>query len=518
MRCSAGRWLVAASCLLAGASTPGCSGAPPAQDPDAAGDAAAPTLDGPQADAMPDAAAPPDAAAAPDSAPPADGPPPDAPLPGAWCADDFDCASPETPLCVSHVCVAGPSDCTGDDANEPDDGPAAAHDLDWIWYGAVCDFPGDEKDYYRVVLGGDDVLLLDWLSPYLSMEVSIYDATGTHLLSTSGDVSPIRIDLSGQTGLRYISVGRSGGGALAWSYGLSVGPVECETPFDCPATEPTCVHLRCLPAPAECTGDDAHEPDDGPAVATDLLDTASGQICSQPQGEADYYRIAMTGAPRRLFLSSDYYPMVSATVYDSAGTVVDDTHGIYGTPILELPAITGTYYARIFRIGNVNTASSPYDLSLHEVECESSLDCSEAEPRCWKGICLNFDECSNDDANEPDDGPNAATPLAGALPISVTGRICPWLPLEGDWFQIDLDGSPLRFTLDWEDPEDPDDDPVQLDLTLYDAALNPVAGGDGYPLVIDASGLSGSHYLEVSQYQGGTLTTGYDLTVSAPPP
>jgi hypothetical protein len=43
------------------------------------------------------------------------------------CNNDFQCTDPSEPICYFVGCGAGPDTCAGDDAGEPDDGPAAAY-------------------------------------------------------------------------------------------------------------------------------------------------------------------------------------------------------------------------------------------------------------------------------------------------------------------------------------------------------------------------------------------------------
>ena len=148
------------------------------------------------------------------------------------CVTDFDCTSISAPACVSNVCSAGPTACTGDDAGEnADDGPAGARALDPVpgvaasMTAAICGVPADESDYYKTTIEGRVPLTvtLSW-SGADSLELAAFDATGTPLGSSQGS-SPQTATLTGlPDGTYYLRVKdtTAGGGVDAKPYAIQV--------------------------------------------------------------------------------------------------------------------------------------------------------------------------------------------------------------------------------------------------------------------------------------------------------
>ncbi len=77
------------------------------------------------------------------------------------CSTNFDCTDAAASICSPALaCVAGPSECTGDDANEDNDGPAAATQLasGVSIVGAICNTPASEVDLYKITVSDSNSL------------------------------------------------------------------------------------------------------------------------------------------------------------------------------------------------------------------------------------------------------------------------------------------------------------------------------------------------------------------------
>lgn len=140
------------------------------------------------------------------------------------CASSIDCLA-EAPTCdtTRNVCVEGPSQCRGDDANDDgdtDDGPSVATVLTTptaqgaptIVDGAICSEPASEQDWYRIgfVQGVR-------ISPFglIPMDLEVSDASGTRVgISTDGPFTngrPRSVTLtSAPEGTYYARISRHG--------------------------------------------------------------------------------------------------------------------------------------------------------------------------------------------------------------------------------------------------------------------------------------------------------------------
>ncbi len=173
------------------------------------------------------------------------------------CADDFDCTEAASPICdPSNTCTAAPDSlCTEDDANEPNNGPAAATPLvsgvDMI--GAVCNSPDTESDYYSVtVADGDSVRInLAWVdNGAADLDMTILNADG-RLMGFTYWTNPEVVELSFlPAGTYYIQLTYFGNGetvTVAYPYTLTAtvagdGALACTSTADCAETYNTQVY------------------------------------------------------------------------------------------------------------------------------------------------------------------------------------------------------------------------------------------------------------------------------------
>lgn len=137
----------------------------------------------------------------------ADGPGPAA----TTCATHFDCSAAK-PYCrvTSNVgtCLAPLDECTGDDPNETDDGPAAARTLS---VGAPidaksCTGTGLERDWYRFTQSaeGAPTVMVMWTDTNAHFNAKLYDASGTKIDPGQGSGGD---DLSGTDAYRSLPAG-----------------------------------------------------------------------------------------------------------------------------------------------------------------------------------------------------------------------------------------------------------------------------------------------------------------------
>jgi hypothetical protein len=121
------------------------------------------------------------------------------------CRNDVQCSDGASPVCEVGVCVAGPSDCTNDDAGDAgdgDDGPAGARSLTAAvgtpasLGGRLCNTPGAEADWYRVNVGAGEGLEVEVaFAAGLDFDLSLFDDEG-RLLGASFWLRPERVTLT----------------------------------------------------------------------------------------------------------------------------------------------------------------------------------------------------------------------------------------------------------------------------------------------------------------------------------
>ncbi len=163
------------------------------------------------------------------------------------CSTSFDCTDAAKPVCgPARSCVAGPTDCTGDDAGEVDDGPAGATDItpnvgaNTTTTAKVCSGAG-EADYFKVtVADGDNLTVtLTWADSASDLDLTANDSTG---LGTGFSFwkSPEVVTLTNlPAGVHYLSVTKfsSSPELAAVDYSLKVerSAGGCTTVADCAA-------------------------------------------------------------------------------------------------------------------------------------------------------------------------------------------------------------------------------------------------------------------------------------------
>lgn len=335
------------------------------------------------------------------------------------CTTSFHCTTGGAPVCdpASGTCVAGGAACTGDDAGEPDDGPAAARPLAFPPAGtpttvdaAVCSLPATESDWYEVTApaAGGLRIAATW-TVTADLDIRVHDAAGNRVAAGFSTVAMSETLLASlpAAGDYYIEVFRYApmNDAAATAYTLTLSLPECSTAFDCTtAGEPVCAVGECVAGPAQCTGDDAGDAgtgDDGPAGARDLTGAIGvatslpGAICNTPGTERDWYRVTTAADGEGLVASLSWTGTADLDVY-----VYDDEGNLLGlswwvnpevVTLSHLPA--GTYYLMIANAGAATTAAHAYDLSVTRTAvqtCTTSADCAAVHStQLYRGACTS---------------------------------------------------------------------------------------------------------------------------------
>lgn len=341
------------------------------------------------------------------------------------CVSSFDCLA-ATPSCdTMNTCVAGPAQCTGDDAGDSgdtDDGPGVANVLvaptttvtPTTYAGAICNTPATEEDWFKIDLTTDVSISLTFTGATNDLDVILYDNTGTAI---DGGVENAGINEQFLTqgvkaGTYYIAVTQyaPANTAAAVAYTLTVALPEC-TPGDWPLTtcptalEPTCnPGGQCAAGPA-CTGDDAGDPnDDGPAGARVLVNNVatSGSACTLA-GEVDFYSFVVTAGQGKT-VTLDW----TDATQDMDLAIVDNTGKSYGFSLNAKPEVVtltnlpaGTYYARVQNFAQQGTAAaSPYTITgvtTAVVPCTTTNNqcAAEFKTQIYRGVCTAAtDVCS----------------------------------------------------------------------------------------------------------------------------
>jgi hypothetical protein len=329
------------------------------------------------------------------------------------CASLFDCMSPTAPVCdTAGMCVAGPAQCTGDDANEDDDGPAAATMIaaptlvaPTVVTGGICNTPPAEADWYTFTTaaqGGIRVgLTFDTANPENDVDVYLLDAAGGLIRAgenLAGEDEEFIADLP--AGDYYVLVRQfAPDNAAAISYTLTLGVPECVSSFQClTAAAPVCsTGGTCGPGPADCTGDDAADAapgDDGPAGGTLVAGTTqtfNRQLCAGP-GESDFYRAVVTQG-QGLTVSATFDGAEDFDVYalDATGAIVGFTFWLNPETVALTYLPAGTVYVQIVRFAPSGLAASAYSVTITKTTaqtCANAADCAaEYETQIYRGQC-----------------------------------------------------------------------------------------------------------------------------------
>lgn len=331
------------------------------------------------------------------------------------CTSPFHCSASATPVCdgATNTCVAGNAQCTGDDGAEQDDGPAAARTATFptantptTLTGSVCSLPAIEGDWYKVTAtaAGSLRVGVTWNDSAADLDVLVYNSMGTVVGQgiASGAGPEAALATIAAAGDYYIEIYQyePADTAATTAYSLSLSLPECQTSFDCTtSTDPICNIGDCVAGPAQCTGDDAAEPDDGPAGARNITGaigvatTLTGKICNTPANEGDWYRVT-TAAPGEGItanLSWTAGPDLDVYIYDSMGRLLGTSFWLNPeiVTVTHLPA--GTYYLLVNRAGMAVAAAYDYSLSVTRTivqVCTTSADCAATyKTQLYRGNC-----------------------------------------------------------------------------------------------------------------------------------
>ncbi len=361
------------------------------------------------------------------------------------CLSSFDCSG-ATPVCDANgACVAGPSACTGDDVEDTtapgDDGPSAATVLatptlgnPTVFTGAVCNTPSDEGDWFKLELAaaGDIGVKLAFTGATNDLDVYLIDAEGAVVArGESGPGIAEGIRGANLTGTHYVLVTQyePTGTVAAVPYTLTVGRPACDNDTECTiAASPLCSGAGlCEAGPTQCVGDDAAEPDDGPAASRNLtgaLDTdttLTGSVCSVPRTERDWYRVTTTAAGEGLTVTLTWTGAqdLDPTVFDSNGTMVGTSFWLNPEVVTLTHLPIGTYYIRVNNASaTATTAVQAYSITARRTAvqtCTTPTDCATTHSTqvyrgsCAAGSCQFITTTGGANASACDSGPDCTS-------------------------------------------------------------------------------------------------------------
>jgi hypothetical protein len=332
------------------------------------------------------------------------------------CTSPFHCSMSGSPVCdgATNTCVAGGAQCTGDDGAEPDDGPSAARTVAFptmnaptVTTGAICSLPAIEGDWYKVTAtaAGQLRVGVSWNDAAADIDVLVYNSMGQVIAQGVAEGAGPEAALATIPGAGdfFVEVYQyaPANSAPATAYSLTLSLPECTNSFGCTtAGEPICNVGECVAGPAQCTGDDAAEPDDGPAgarnitpAAVGMTATLTGKICNTPSSESDWYRVTTTAPGEGLVanLSWTAGPDIDVYIYDSMGRLLGTSFWLNPeiVTVTHLPA--GTYYLAVYRAGAATAPGYDYTLAVTRTivqVCTTSADCAASyKTQLYRGDC-----------------------------------------------------------------------------------------------------------------------------------
>ncbi len=180
--------------------------------------------------------------------------------------------------------------------------------------------------------------------------------------------------------------------------------VECASSFDCEdAALPRCdtSNQTCIAGVDSCTTDDSAEPaDDGPAGARALVPngsgvaSATGEVCSYPRSEADFYSFQVTsvGEIWDFSLAWNGRRDLDLELFDVNGSALGLSYWEHPEQVRLTYLATGTYYVKVTDFAAQLASSVPYTLTAQRTAgtgCTSRADCaSEFRNQLYRGDCV----------------------------------------------------------------------------------------------------------------------------------
>jgi hypothetical protein len=180
--------------------------------------------------------------------------------------------------------------------------------------------------------------------------------------------------------------------------------VECATSFDCNnAALPRCDTAKssCVAGVDSCMTDDAAEPgDDGPAGARALVPngagsaTASGEICSLPRSEADFYAFQVTslGETWDVSLAWTGNRDLDLEIFDATGSAIGLSYWEQPERARLTYLATGTYYIKVTDFSAQQANPIGYTVTAQRTAgsaCTSRAQCaSEYRNQLFRGDCV----------------------------------------------------------------------------------------------------------------------------------
>ena len=206
------------------------------------------------------------------------------------CESSFDCLLAVSPVCGPALsCIAGGDACTGDDAGEENDGPAAATPIlgnGTVIDANICNTPSIERDFYQIAVTNGQNLAVSLAyteDGAADVDVSVFNAAGD-LMGFTFWQNPETVDLTFlPAGIYFIEV-RYFGAAVTVAHPYSISATTsagaCTSSADCAAVFGTQLYRgSCDTGTGACSaieGNDALALD----AACDSPDDCTSGVCS----------------------------------------------------------------------------------------------------------------------------------------------------------------------------------------------------------------------------------------------
>ena len=347
-------------------------------------------------------------------------------------------APPDTPPDAPGVCVKFdvtpqmvPAHVNGAVAGADLQAPAHCAQID-APYGVVSVGPDHVVEIGGLVVGTSYVVQLT-----ATADLSFYVATGCTGPKGPSDADCLLFEDASQTGNE---VGRfTATGTTAYivvdtftsnppsnpNFTLDVFADSCTSAMDCSAGVPACVNGRCVqcatsfdctdPSKPRCdsnntcqmgvdmclTDDPAEPEDDGPAGATVIVPDGSGyaahsgQICSNPATEADFYAfdVSAIGDEWDFALSWTGSPILHLDLYDATGLQLGASYWEKPQTVALTFLAPGRYYAAVTEAApSPDSAAVNYTLQAQQTAgtgCVTSADCAATyRNQLYRGDCV----------------------------------------------------------------------------------------------------------------------------------
>jgi hypothetical protein len=416
----------------------------------------------------------------------------------AGCATDAECGEGLVCSLIEGGCIAPLDPLCGDDAEEANNTPSTASQLD-LSGGVeqldrlnVCE---EDDDYFTFTLAEPTgVTITAEFDPENDLDVYVFDANGVRVAAAAtADQNPEVLALPAfPAGTYTIAVDNYVTGLgldVGYSLMVETSGGACESDTDCESapTRPLCLDGACVPFEPETPSgpggpcDDDGDCDGGLGCYAGA-DGFSDNFCTAGcNGDGDCEFFGEQGQCVDLFRN--------AVCFDGCEADTD----------CPLPYACDTDTNRCELIGcGVDS------------DCGEGRFCRRTEQQNF-GYCTDVPVpvCAEDDENEPNDTSATATPIEGDGTVERGAMIC---NENDDWYVFEVaEASAVEVSVDFETD-------VDIDVFVFDAAGTTIGSGtepDARPEVAEADFVQpGPLFVRVNQFPGDSeVATTYDLSI-----